>query len=145
MRANTTMDDVTELAGELAGELQLLIDDRAPATEQTIDMSEAHTLDSARFLLGRYFERKPAVPAVTVVLGGRRVGVVTRERLQGIGDVTAASPEVGAGERIQLPGDSTRYRLLEFVCMQCPATAYRVYYDQRDLPFCAHGLMELRR
>ncbi|MGE5291829.1 MAG: hypothetical protein ACM3ML_32470 [Micromonosporaceae bacterium] len=48
------------------------------------------------------------------------------------------SAEPGAGERAQLPGMSSRYRALTFVCPQCKAREYRVYYDERDLPVCKH-------
>lgn len=60
----------------------------------------------------------------------------------------ASGYEVGQGERIQLPGISTRYRLLEFTCSRCarPEPQYRIYYDDEDLPTCPdHGSMELRR
>jgi hypothetical protein len=63
-------------------------------------------------------------------------------RLSGAGD------DIGRGERIQLPGMSTRYRLLEFFCPRCkqPHAQYRIYYDEENLPVCPdHGLMELRR
>jgi hypothetical protein len=54
--------------------------------------------------------------------------------------------EVGAGERLQLAGVSTRYRLLNFVCPSCQAPQYRIYYDESDLPVCkdGHDPMELR-
>jgi hypothetical protein len=52
--------------------------------------------------------------------------------------VTLGGPgyEVGAGERAELPGLSTRYRPLTFVCPECGAVQYRIYYDERDLPVC---------
>jgi hypothetical protein len=64
------------------------------------------------------------------------------------GRLDAAGYEVGQGERIQLPGISTRYRLLEFTCSRCarPGPEYRIYYDDEDLPTCPdHGPMELLR
>jgi hypothetical protein len=53
----------------------------------------------------------------------------------------------GAGDRAALPGTSTQYRIVLFVCLVCGQGAARAYYDARLVPECtaAHGPMELVR
>lgn len=133
---------------ELIEDLQMLVDRNAPATSESIDVTGAATFDQVQHQIGTYLRAGGAPPAVTIMVGEASAGVVTRESLER-SDGTAAEPtapyELGAGERLQLPGYSTRYRLLEFACSRCPDPVYRIYYDARDLPSCAHGQMELRR
>lgn len=126
---------------DLIFQLKTLVDGTAPPAPDTVDVSGSHTFSAAERRLRAFFRDSP-VEAVTVTVGGRPVGVVTRRALRSA-EGTAAEP--GAGERLEPLGDSTRYRLLVFTCRTCGATAHRVHHDPRDLPRCDHGRMELQR
>jgi hypothetical protein len=134
--------------GELISELQVLVDGTSPAATESYEVKDAFTVDDVQFELADYFGRSGAPQAVNVVVDGIPAGVVTRQSLKRAGGnvaESAAAAEVGGGERIQLPGLSARYRLLVFTCPGCDGVAYRIHYDERDLPMCDHGPMELRR
>jgi len=56
--------------------------------------------------------------------------------------------QTGSGDRASLPGRSTRYRVIWFVCPHCGARMECVYYDEGDTPLCGnslHGRMEIQR
>ncbi|MFD1366514.1 hypothetical protein [Actinoplanes sichuanensis] len=126
---------------DLIFELGTLVDESAAPAPDTVDVTGSGTLRAAERRLRDFFLHSSA-PAVTVTVGGRTAGVVTRRSLDAAGG-TAAEP--GAGERLEPLGDSTRYRLLVFACRPCDRTEHRMHYDLRDLPECAHGRMELQR
>jgi hypothetical protein len=133
---------------ELIEELKPLTVPGAQPAEHTLTLSGVHTFEAAEFRLGEYFEANPAVDEVNLVIEGLPAGVVSQKSLKrdaGLmaGDSPAA--QVGAGEGMQLPGFSTRYRILEFTCPQHCSSQYRIHYDDRDIPSCAHGRMEFRR
>jgi hypothetical protein len=135
--------DVDELIGELK---PLTVQGAEPASYSLV-VSGMPTFEAAEFKLGEYFDANPAIDEINLVIAGRQAGVVSRQSLQRdavrmAGDLPAS--QVGAGERMQLPGFSTRYRLLEFTCPHC-ASQYRIHYDERDIPACAHGQMKLQR
>jgi len=123
----------------LIRDLQVLVDEKAPEAVYSIDVADADTLDEAQGLLEDYFGASDAPEAANVMVGATRVGTATRHTLEQ-SDQTAAEPgpasEVGVGERIQLPGISTRYKLLKFTCSCGPAVAYRIHYEERNLPIC---------
>jgi len=129
-------------------ELQVLVDGASPAASESFEVEDAYTVDDVQFQLEEFFSRHGAPDAVNVVVDRRPAGVVTRQSLKRAGGNVAESPvaaEVGGGERSQLPGLSARYRLLMFTCRICATPAYRIHYDERDLPMCEHGPMELHR
>ena len=101
------------------------------------------TFNDVQIRLEKYFRTPGAADAVTLVAAGECLGVVSRKSLgpPGItaGDPGAAPYEVGGGERLALPGLSTRYRLLKFCCRRCPAEAFGMHYDTRGLPACGQG------
>jgi hypothetical protein len=125
--------------GDLALELKIFVDREAPEAPESIDLAGFGTLNAAEYRLREHF-KQPGVQAVTVGVGECPVGVVTRKSLGTAG--TAA--EVGTGERLELAGSSTRYRLLVFTCASCAEPRYLVHYP-RELPRCPHGRMELQR
>jgi hypothetical protein len=141
---------VDEEKSKLIRDLQVLVDEKAPKAPYYIDVADADTLDEAQGLLEDYFGASDAPKAANVMVGATRVGTATRHTLEQSGQ-TAAEPgpasEVGVGERIQLPGISTRYKLLKFACSMCPAVAYRIHYNERNLPTCSKDgrMMELQR
>jgi hypothetical protein len=139
-------------SSELIYELQLLIDPHAPPAVHQIDLTGRPTIDEAQYVLREYFSAVGATSAVTVMVSGTAIGVVTRKRLDEFAGTAAdggaaTAYTMGSGERIHLPGEATRYRLLAFACPQCTATAYRIFHDERELPRCpsSHGVMELQR
>ncbi|WP_433789130.1 hypothetical protein [Actinoplanes sp. CA-252034] len=121
--------------------MESLVDDRARPARERVDVSGVGSLAAAERRIREAF-RDSSLPAVTVMVAGRPVGVVTRRSLRA---AEGTAGEVGAGEHLDPLGDSARYRLLVFTCRSCDVTAHRVHYDPRDLPRCAHGRMELRR
>jgi hypothetical protein len=141
---------VDEEESRLINDLQVLVDKEASAAANSFDVMDADTLDEVQGLLEEYFSAPGAPEAVSLMFGATYVGVATRHTLEQ-SCRTAAEPgqasEVGVGERIQLAGVSTRYRLLKFVCPKCSAAVYRIHYDERNLPTCAKDsrMMELRR
>jgi hypothetical protein len=130
-------------------DLQVLVDERAPAAEGSLDVADADTFDEAQFQLEEFFDAPGAPDTVRLMVGDTYVGIVTRRTLEQSERTAADSEpasEIGAGERIQLAGVSTRYRLLKFVCPTCLVTEYRIHYDERNRPTCAEdGQMELQR
>ena len=135
-------------SGELIDDLQVLVDGNLAVVAESIDVSGASTVDQVQYRLGVYFAAEGAPAAVTVMVGDISAGVVTRESLDRASR-TAGEPSVtyqmSAGERLQIPGESAQYRLLEFACPRCSKQAFRIYYDERTRPICAaHGQMELQ-
>jgi hypothetical protein len=138
---------VDEGTPQLVKDLRVLVDPAVAQADERLDVSQNLKLSAARRRIKQYFDAHEAVSAVTVFVTPWRVGVITRDSLGATGRMagTAAEPsQVGTGDRIQLPGASTRYRLLTLRCASCGVTAHRVFYDPRDLPACEHG-MELVR
>jgi hypothetical protein len=136
-------------AAKLLRDVQIFVDDAAPPARERLDIPGDSTIDEVGFALRQQFDAEPDVAALTLAVDDVEAGVVTRRslgRVEGTaaGDSGPTSAPVGFGERLQLAGDSTEYRLLAFACRQCARTAYRIFYDERDLPACAdHGRMEL--
>lgn len=127
---------------ELIEDLHPLIDREASLVANHIDLTGVATIDEAQFRLREYFRTEGASVAVTVEVSGVITGVVTRMRLQEYEGTAGGDPRgsqtvtsMGSGERIQLPGQS-RYRLLEFACPIGDTKAYRIQYEERDLPHC---------
>jgi hypothetical protein len=130
----------------LVSELRVLIDRDSPPASQSFEVEDAYTVDDVQFQLMGFFGRPGAPQAVNVIVDGKPAGVISRQSLNRAGGTMAGpAAEVGGGERIQLPGLSARYRLLVFACPSCGGEAYRIHYDERDVPACKHGPMELRR
>lgn len=131
-------------------DLAVLFDSSEPVTDDSIDVTDAVTINDVQIRLTRYFGESSG-DAVVLTTKKRRLGVVSRKSFslsgQTLGDPSGAY-EVGGGERLTLPGYSTRYRLLRFGCPKCDADPeYRIFYDARDLTVCprGHGRMELAR
>lgn len=126
---------------ELTSELQILIDPDARQVPPSIDVvkEDVGTIDEAQALLADYFGRPGAPDSVSLIADGSYLGTATRNTLRQsqrrAGD-PGPSGDVGVGDGIQLPGASTRYKLLTFACRRCQAEAYRVHYDDRNLPTC---------
>ncbi|GIF44159.1 hypothetical protein [Actinoplanes xinjiangensis] len=139
MTRSCDVDAVDE--DDLIVELRTLVDETAPPAPDTVDVAGSGSFRAAERRVRAFFQKSFA-SAVTVTVGDRPVGVVTRAMLWAA-EGTAAEP--GTGERLEPLGDSTRYRLLVFACRPCGLTAHRMHHDTRDLPRCAHGRMELRR
>jgi hypothetical protein len=125
----------------LKRELKLIADDKAPPTENSLDITGATTLSDVVIRAWEYFDSHPAEDAVTLVYGPEALCVVTRDSL-GPREATAAdlapANDVGVGERGTLPGTSTRYKLWKFSCGKCQWEMYCIHFDARDLPTCQH-------
>jgi hypothetical protein len=126
--------------------IRVFLDPQAAPTADTLDLSDAGTVDVAEAWLRDYFDNHPNRTAVTVVLAGERAGTVTDRSLRAVAGTAQEAPN-GAGERLAFPAASTRHRLLTFRCLSCAEVAHRARYDPRDLPECTqhHTTMELVR
>jgi len=128
-------------AAELIEDLQILLDTNAPPASRTVDVKADLMIDQVQSRLRLEFNADPTLPCVMLTVEGEVVGLVTRgsfARSTGTAGEPSPSPyELGVGERMTLPGESTRYRLLAFECAICGSKAHRVYYDERDLPDCS--------
>jgi hypothetical protein len=130
-------------AKELIKELEPLTVLDARSVGQRLDLPDdpLPTFEVVAAELMEYFTANPVADEVNLSVGGHPAGVVSRESLRAYtGGMAGAGGTAGAGEAIQLPGLSTRYRLLEFTCPKCPSQ-YRVHYEERDIPACGHGQM----
>jgi len=139
------MDDSLD---PLIEDLSSLVDEDARPAPHIIEVTGG-TADAVQSELKRMFRSDPRLTAVTVSIKGKTVGPITRkslgESLRTAGSPGDSSYEVGEGERPVLAGDSTRYRLLGFICAKDDSKAYRIFYDERDLPSCPHhGPMEFQ-
>jgi hypothetical protein len=122
-----------------------LFDPDASAAPELVAVPVTATFNDVQSRLENYFRMPGAADAVTLVAVGEFLGVVSRRSLGPLG-MTAGDPgtpyEIGGGERLALPGFSTRYRLLRFRCRQCSAESFWMHYDTRGLPACGKGHRE---
>jgi hypothetical protein len=125
---------------------RVLFDLHAPAAPELVAVLVTATLNDVQNQLHKYFRTPGAADAVTLVAAGEHLGVVSRESLgppgMTAGDPGAAQDGLGAGERLTLPGLSTRYKLLKFRCRRCWAETSGMYNDTRGLPACGQGHRE---
>jgi hypothetical protein len=133
-------------AAELIEDLQILLDTNAPLAQRSVDVQADMMIDQVQSRLRQEFNADPTLPSVILTVNGQTIGTVTPASLARsmvtAGEPSLAQSDYGAGDRIALPGDSTRYRLLAFVCTVCRVTTYRMYYDERAFPACPeHGHM----
>jgi hypothetical protein len=76
----------------------------------------------------------------------QRAGTRSPERWCSVPSGTGG--QTGAGDRASLPGRSTRYRVIWFVCPRCGARMECLFYDEGDMALCRnalHGQMEIQR
>lgn len=132
-------DAVVRLRDELG---TVLFDPGAPAAADLVAVPDTATFNDVQRRLEKYFRMPGAADAVTLVVAGERLGVVSRKSLGRPGMTageTGGAYELGGGERLGLPGFSRRYKLLRFRCRQCTAEALGIHYDTRGLPACEQG------
>jgi hypothetical protein len=131
-------------------ELEMLVDDGAQDADTNLNVTDKQYLYEVQLALAQHFERRGASDAVALIHRGVRVGVVTRRSLEWSRNTAgSASSRTGAGEQITLPGESNRYRLLEFSCPRrgCGCRAHLIFYDAAARPMCPNDKvpLELRR
>lgn len=135
--------EIARLKEELGA---VLFDPDAPAASELVAVPATATFNDVQNRLEKYFRTPGAANAVTLVAAGERLGIVSRKSLgppgMTAGDPSTAAYGVGDGERLALPGLSTRYKLLKFRCRQCSAEAFGMHYDTRGLPACGQGHRE---
>jgi hypothetical protein len=104
---------------------------------------DAGPVELAR-LLTAVLDADPNLETVLVIVGDRPIGRTSRSYLHA---VLAGPHRVGEAERATLPGQSTHYRAIGFICARCGRQAYRSFYDERYRPTCpgdpVHGMMAL--
>lgn len=88
---------------------------------------------------------EPAVSVLALSIDNNELAVTSRDHLDRLG--RAAIRGHGDGDGATLPGESTRYALLRFVCATCKSTAYQVHVGMSGAPMCPnnHGPMEAKR
>jgi hypothetical protein len=124
----------------------VLFDPDAPAASEVVAVPVTATFNDVLGKLEKHFKAPGTADAVVLVAAGERLGVVSRKSLGPPGMTAgvsgAAGYEAGGGERLVLPGFSSRYKLLKFRCRQCPAEIFVMHYDTRGLPACGRGHRE---
>ncbi|CCK28394.1 hypothetical protein BN159_4015 [Streptomyces davaonensis JCM 4913] len=148
-------DDLAALARELYGGL---VDPGLTTYDVAVD-ADPHQDRVAPLArrIAALFRDHPTYEGVAIrvpgAADGAGIGISTRARIReslGVAGTQAppggAAADWGAGDRAGLPGVSTHYRALLFVCRTCGGGELRAYYDAGNLPRCtAHGVMELVR
>jgi hypothetical protein len=119
---------IAKLTEELG---DVLFDEDAPAAPELVAVSVTATFNDVKNKLEKYFRTPGAADAVTLGPPGMTAG-----------DPGAALDGIGSGERLTLPGVSTRYKLLQFRCRRCSAGAAWLHYDTRGMPACEQGHRE---
>jgi hypothetical protein len=133
-------------------ELEVLLDPAETGTPVILELPPGTALDDAFDAVYSVFRADEETGWIRLVVAGTGLGVVSRERLDRLfgptrGSVEAPATHADGGE---LPGYSTRYKLLCFRCRQrdtCGHAVYRIHYDETGPPDCpgGHGTMELAR
>jgi hypothetical protein len=85
---------------------------------------------------------------VCMLIRANRQGPGVRGPERWCGAYGGTGGQVGSGDRASLPGRSTRYRVIWFVCPRCGTTMACLFHDQGDMPLCVnslHGRMEVQR
>jgi hypothetical protein len=136
--------EIARLRDELG---TVLFDPAAPDASDHVEVALTATFNDVQRELEKYFRSPDAADAVVLAAAGERLGVVSKKSL-GLPGLTLAdssgSPEVGAGERLALPGLSTQYKLLKFRCKRCDSNTFAMYNDTRSLGACENGHREWR-
>ncbi|MDI2132796.1 hypothetical protein [Yinghuangia seranimata] len=140
--ADEPVTDVRERLGSLIDDLW----DRP--CDVCVDISAEDEAIEVGGLVQERLSADPSLAAVMLRLDKTHdVGPVTRRSLAvAEGLAGSGGAETAVGDGAELPGRSTRFRVIEFSCPDCHARVLRSYYDERCLPLCPdHGVMELVR
>ncbi len=127
--------------------LGFLIDQAPAETTATLQIPAGTDLDADAIscILAAVFEADPDLSAVWLKQGQAAVGTVRRHRLQLLLDLRRGAED---GDGAQLPGVSTRYRLLQYRCQApgCEILELRVVLGTDGPPSCprGHGPLELK-
>lgn len=133
-------------------ELDVLLDPAETDTPVILELPPGTALGDAFDAVYSVLRADGGTDWIRLVVAGTRLGVVSRERLDRLFGPTRGSVELPAtnADGGELPGYSTRYKLLCFRCRQretCGHAVYRIHYDEGGPPGCpaGHGTMELVR
>lgn len=91
-------------------------------------------LDAAA-ALEKLFDSDSGLDHVAVVVGSVVVGGTSRAHVL----LPEGERAVGDGDGATLPGYSSQYALLAFVCGVCERVTYRLHLDPREEPVCPDG------
>ncbi|WP_432893407.1 hypothetical protein ACQPYH_20040 [Kribbella sp. CA-245084] len=107
-----------------------------------LELPDGVAVLDAAVALEELFGSDPALEQVAVVVGSAVVGGTSRAHVLMSGEQERA---VGDGDGATLPGYSSQYELLSFVCGVCGRVTYRLHLDPREVPVCAGGHGPLER
>ncbi|GGP82689.1 hypothetical protein [Streptomyces melanogenes] len=111
------------------------------ATATVLELPEQTRAATAAEVVEQLFAVEASLNEVTLRVGCREYGIVTRARLAELRGHTPR--QVGDGDHGRLPGPGT-FVLLRFSCTACGKEELRVHVDEGRLPRCSeHG--EMRR
>lgn len=109
-----------------------------------LELPEGIAVLDAAVALEELFDSDSALEYVAVVVGSVLVGRTSRIHV-----LLSEEQErtVGDGDGATLPGYSSQYELLMFVCGTCDRVTYRLHLDPREVPVCpdGHGALERSR
>lgn len=118
--------------------------DQADDGVPRLELPDGIAVLDAAVALEELFDSDSALEQVAVVVGSVVVGGTSRTHvlLSEEQDRT-----VGDGDGATLPGYSSQYELLTFVCGTCGRVTYRLHLDPREVPVCpdGHGALERSR
>jgi hypothetical protein len=127
--------------------LGFLVDQVPAETTATLQIPAGADLDADAIsrILAAVFEADPGLSAVWLRQGQAAVGTVRRRRLQLLLGPRRSTED---GDGFKVPGDSTRYRLLQYRCRApgCKIVELRVVLGTGGPPSCprGHGPLELK-
>jgi hypothetical protein len=121
---------------------EILLDrDEADVGVPRLELPDGFAVLDAAVALEELFSSDSALEHVAVVVGSVVVGGTSRAHV-----LLSAEQEraVGDGDGATLPGYSSQYELLAFVCRVCGRVTYRLHLDPREVPVCpdGHGALE---
>ncbi|MEU4194179.1 hypothetical protein AB0E69_19955 [Kribbella sp. NPDC026611] len=100
-----------------------------------LELPEQFPVLSAAEVMEELFRAEDSVDSVAIVVGSDVIGGAGRGHVELVEEERA----VGTGDGASLPGYSSAYELLTFLCAECGSVTYRLHVDPRDPPLCVNG------
>jgi hypothetical protein len=123
-----------------------LIDPSLTTAAEELDLPDTNTGTGE---LGDRLTERFAAPSrpnsIMIKVAGQDIGVSTPASVKAAAGSAGPVSDFGAAERSELPGRSSRYRVITFRCRKCHLESYHSYYDPRNIPQCEDEPMELVR
>ncbi|WP_256788917.1 hypothetical protein [Frankia sp. AvcI1] len=123
---------------------EILVDHEAATDGPTLRLAPNATLDDALAAVAGIFAHETRLEAIRLAVGGRSIGSTTRSYLRllfGLGAPGAGfttTRGIGDSDGATLPGSSTRFVVLRYLCPTDAAhpAEFRVVHDDDSPPRC---------